>query len=95
VKPTVPTTVPGYRKGFKMGGRVEGSRIWRSSDPVTQEVNDIDLKGEEPELFLNYLAFCFIGQIVTALVVTAPTIQKLIAAINHIAGDWNDEEVAA
>jgi hypothetical protein len=95
MKPKVPTPIPGYRKGFKKEGPVEESRVWRSCDLVTQEVNDIDLKGEEPELFLNYLAFYFIGQILTALVVTAPTIQKLIAAIDHIAGNWNDEEVAA
>src|SRR5262245_20511494 len=67
-----------------MGERVEGSRVWRSSDPVTKEASDIDLKVEESDL--NYSAFCFVSEILMARGLTAPTIQKLTAAINHISG---------
>jgi hypothetical protein len=35
----VDAPIPGYLKGFKRDGPVEGSRVWRSCDPVTQEVS--------------------------------------------------------
>jgi hypothetical protein len=51
-------------------------------------VREIDPREIDPPLFINYLAFCAAGKILIALVVTAPTLEKLFSALEHIAQDW-------
>ncbi len=57
-------------------------------------VREVDPREIDPPLFINYLAFCVAGKILIALVVTAPTMQTLFAALEHIARDWKEYDGA-